>query len=229
MCPVTAREYVSCSCTGSKPVSATAKATRKVLAAPASARTRRASAAAGVSRNSRRCIRGSSGFRASRVVDVDVLEEVACKRMAPIAEQPWMRDIVDIAVPVNLVRHVDDEQPLHLTDDRVAFRTIGNLSLLVVEPVVLGLNEACVVGAADVLAGAECEEGIRIRPGGRPAERPHHQLPDARRLRVLRPLVDLELDADAERLQLTLPPLVECAIELTRMGRKFEHEGRRVG
>lgn len=130
---------------------------------------------------------------------------------------------------MNLVRHVDDEQPLHLTDDRVAFRTIGNLSLLVVEPVVLGLNEACVVGAADVLAGAECEEGIRIRPGGRPAERPHHQLPDARRLRVLRPLVDLELDADAERLQLTLPHLVECAIELTRLRREFEHERRAVG
>ena len=95
-----------------------------------------ASAAAGVSRKSRRRIRGQPSGDAESV-DVDVLEEVARERMAAIADQPGLCQVVDVAMAVHLVGHVDDKEPLHLADRRVTLGAIGQLALQVVERVVL--------------------------------------------------------------------------------------------
>src|SRR4249920_1587730 len=169
MCAMLVREYRSCTCAGSNPVSAEGQTARSVRRACCARSAAPLSAAAGVSRKSRRSIRSASRS-AGGVVDVDVLEEVARERVPAITYEPGLIQVVDVAVSMHLVGHVGDEEPFHFTDRRLALGAIGQLALQVVEVVVCGEPEAGVVATADVAAVSQSEEVVRIRPGGRPPQ-----------------------------------------------------------
>src|SRR5512137_56227 len=93
-----------------------------------------------------------SGWVPSREVDIDVLEEVPRERVPAIADQPRVRHVVAVAVAVDLVRHVDVEDTLHLADRGGPLGAIRQLALAFVQAVVLRQAKARDVGAADVAA-----------------------------------------------------------------------------
>jgi len=94
-------------------------------------------------------------------------------------------------------RGVDEEQAIHLAIEAIAFRAVGQHLGLFVERVPRGQVEARVVGLAFTDAIEDLVEGVGVRIAGDPAEVPDHELPGARILQLLRPLVFLELGSHA--------------------------------
>ena len=119
---------------------------------------------------------------------------------------------------MHLVGHVGHGKTFGLVEVSQSLGPIGQCAELFIHGIKLGPVKARHVLAADLFAVITRQAALAVAVSGQAAHAPHHELARAGGLEVLWPLGRDELDADAQRLHVAAPQVVELARLLVRLG-----------